>query len=395
MSRRILEEELRRRTVFRDASKLLPDYVPPTLVHRNEEFRWLSRVFRPLVESKASQRALITGSVGAGKTVLALKFGPEIQTAAKERKIGLDYMHINCRKDKTPYAVYAKLVQHYNPRWPYHGLGPEKLLSDIVTHLNSHDKYLLLTLDEVDYFIQLNGPDILYSLTRAAEEAGGKNRISLIAIARDRIFMEKIDQATRSTFMHNVLQLSSYGPKQLADIMNKRADEAFKGGGVAPETIDLIADIAARWGDARLALELLWKAGSIADRDNSREVLPEHVREAKAEVYPEIKKEVLQDMSLHEKLLLLAVARKLKATKGAYDVTGEIEKSYRIACEEHGEKPRAHTQFWEYLKGLNTLGILDLQTSGAGHKGTSTRISIPDVPVAWLEKEIVKLLKRK
>jgi cell division control protein 6 len=395
LSRRILEEELRRETVFRDAGKLLPDYVPPTLVHRNKEFRWLSQVFRPLVESRASQRVLITGSVGVGKTVLALKFGSEFGAAARERKVGLDYLHINCRKDKTVYSVYVKLLQYYNPRWPYHGLGPEKLLKDVVAHLNSHDKYLLLTLDEIDYFVQLNGPDILYSLTRVAEEVGGINRISLIAIAKDQAFLQRLDAATQSTFMHNVLVLSKYTARQLADIMGQRIEEAFKPGAVDPETTELIADIAARWGNARLALEILWRAGMVADREGSDAVLPEHAREAKAEVHPEIKKEILQELQLQEKLLLLALARRLKISKRAYAMTGEVEKSYRIVCEEYGERFRKHTQLWEYLKRLEGLGLVDLQPSGPGQRGTSTRASVPDVPVVWLEKELERVIKRK
>jgi cell division control protein 6 len=395
LSRRILEEELRRETVFRDAGKLLPDYVPPILVHRDKEFRWLSQVFRPLVENRASQRALIMGSVGVGKTVLALKFGSELGAVARGRRMELDYLHINCRKDKTLYSIYVKLLQHYNPRWPYHGLGPEKLLKDVMTHLNSHDKYLLLTLDEIDYFIQLNGPDVLYALTRMEEEVGGKNRISLITIARDQAFLYRLDAATQSTFMHNVLKLPKYTARQLADIMEQRVGEAFKPGAVDPETTELIADISARWGDARLALELLWRAGMVADREGSDVVLPEHAREAKAEVHPEIKKEVLRNLRLQEKLLLLAVARRLKISERAYALTGEAEKSYRVVCEEYGERYRKHTQLWEYFKRLESSGLVELRPSGPGHRGTSMRVSIPDVPVAWLEKELEKVLKGK
>jgi cell division control protein 6 len=395
MSRRILEAELRRPTVFRDAGKLLPDYVPPTLVHRDKEFRWLTQVFRPVMDAGASQRVLISGGVGVGKTVLARKFGSEFGSLARESGLQMDYLHINCRKDKTVYTVYARLVQHYNPRWPYHGVGPERLLSMIVTHLDAHDKYLLLALDELDYFIQLNGPDLLYSLTRMAEETGKKNRVSLVAIAKDQGFLYKLDPATRSTFMHNILVLPKYTARQLLDIMEQRIGMAFKGDAVDPETTELIADISARWGDARLALELLWRAGLIADREGSDVVLPEHAREAKAEVHPEIRKETLGELSLQEKLLLLALARRLRISKKAYAMTGEIEKSYQVVCEEYGERARKHTRLWEYFKNLESAGLVDLQPSGPGQRGTSTKVSIADIPVVWLEKELVKILKGK
>ncbi len=389
----IFEEELGRESVFRDASKLLPDYVPRVLVHRDEEFRYLTRVFKPVIEDRASQRVLITGSVGVGKTALARRFGEELKPAAKGRGLNLSYLHVNCRKDRTPYAVLTKLVQHYNPRWPARGLGPEKLLDMVVDYLNKHDAYFTLTLDELDFFVQLNGPDLLYSLTRAAEESGTPNRISIVAIARDKNFLRSLDIATQSTFMHNVLALDRYTAIQLADILKHRIREAFKVGTVNEDTVALIADIAARWGDARLALELLWRAGMTADGEGADEVIPEHARIAKTEVHPEVKREVIRDLQLHEKLFLLAVARKLKISKRAYAVTGEVERSYRVVCEEHEEEPRKHTQLWEYLKRMEGLGLVDLQTSGERHRGKSQRISVPDIPVATLERELEQLLK--
>lgn len=389
----VFEEELGRESVFRNASKLSPDYVPRVLVHREEEFRQLTRIFKPVIENKMSQRVLITGSVGVGKTALARRFGEELEPGAKGRGVNLTYLHINCRKDKTPYSVLAKILQHYNPKWPYHGLGPEKLFSDVITYMNTHDAYLTLTLDELDYFVQLNGPDLLYSLTRAAEESGAPNRISIIAIARDKNFLRSLDAATQSTFMHNVLCLDRYTAPQLRDILNQRMGEAFKTGAVEDETVELIAEIASRWGDARLALELLWRAGMTADGKRKDMVTPEHVRQAKAEVYPEVKREVLRELRPHEKLALLATVRRLKVSKRAYALMEDVEKSYHVVCEEYREEPREHTQFWEYLKRMEGLGLVDLKPSRLKRHRRTLKVSIQEVPVAWLEKEMEKLLE--
>lgn len=394
MYEKMLEKEMARESVFRDQSKLSPDYVPGKLVHRDGEFQKLSQLFRPVLENKSSQRVLVTGSVGVGKTALTMKFGQQLGPAAKKRNFRLDYIHVNCRKQKTPFIVLRQMVSHYNPRLPPRGFSPEELLGMVIDWLEKHDAYLALTLDEIDFFVRQNGPDLLYSLTRAAEESEGPNRLSVIAISRDENFLRLLDAGTQSTFMHNAIKLDKYDARQLSDILAQRVGEAFKVGVVEEDAVELIADIAARWGDARFALELLLRAGMSADEKKVKKVTPEHARQAKAEVHPEVRKEVLAELQLHEQLLLLALARRLKISGRAYALTGELEDAYGVVCEEHGEGPRKHTQLWGYLKHMDGLGLVSTQPSGRPHHGKSRRISIPDVPVAMLEKELEKLLKK-
>lgn len=97
-----------------------------------------------------------------------------------------------------------------------------------------------------------------------------------MAIAREKGFLRSLDPTTQSSFMHNVLTLDRYTAPQLVDILKQRVPEAFKVGAVDEDTMTLIADIASRWGDARLALELLWRAGMAADGEGADTMMPEH-----------------------------------------------------------------------------------------------------------------------
>jgi len=86
------------------------------------------------------------------------------------------------------------------------------------------------------------------------------------------------------------------------------------------------------------------------------------------------------------KLVLLGIAR--KARKKAYVTTGEAEDAYGLACEEFGEKKRAHTQFWKYIKELDALGLIEAKLSGEGVVGKTTIISVPEVPAKTLVQRL-------
>ena len=146
--------------------------------------------------------------------------------------------------------------------------------------------------------------------------------------------------------------------------------------------------------DARFALELLWYAGRIASEGEVEKVSPNHVRAAKAEIHPGIRKDVLADLNLHELLFLLALSRRLKSSDRAYILTGEVEDAYEIVCEEYEEEPRSHTQFWKYIERAKNLGLIDSEMSGEGQVGKSQKISISDAPPEMVEKEIEKVLEK-
>lgn len=390
----IFEEEMSRETVFKNQSKLSPDFVPDELVHREEEFRKLTQFFKPVLENQASQRVLVSGSVGVGKTALTSSFGQELESAAKRRDMDLVYAHVNCRKRGTPQMVLHKLASNFPISVPKRGFAPQEIMEHIVDYLEKKDVYLTVTLDELDYFIRQNGPDLLYSLTRVAEESGTPNRLSIIATSFSPDFLESVDEATRSTFMHNQIEMDKYSADQLYDILEQRVDLAFKSNKVREEAIDLISNIASRRGDARFALELLWYSGRIASQGEVENVSPNHVRKAKSEIHPEIRKDVLMDLRKHELLSLLALARRLKISDEAFALTGDVEEAYEIVCEEYQEEPRKHVQFWNYINKLENLGIIDTEKSREGHRGQSQKISISDAPPEMVEQEVEKLLER-
>ncbi len=172
------------------------------------------------------------------------------------------------------------------------------------------------------------------------------------------------------------------------DILQERATEAFFEFAVNSAVLNLIADIASERGDARFALEILWRAGKYADRDRVTSILPEHVRLAKADIHPDFRTDIFQELSLHQQLVLLAIIRQLKKHNAAYTTIGKVETNYNIICEEYHETPRKHTQLWDYINELEQLGVISTKISEEGLCGKTTLIGLPDAPLFTLEKEL-------
>jgi cell division control protein 6 len=389
----IIEDELLSSSVIRNLDILDFDYVPEVLPHRDEQLRFLAQMFKPLL-STIAQNVVIKGPVGTGKTVIAKKFCTSlINTARKQGKI-IEYVHINCRKRSTDAMALLGILNHFDPRFPDRGFSVQEMLQVLRKQLQKREAQLLIVLDEADALLKKSGSNLVYTLTRFSDESTQeKNPVSLLLISQKDV-LSMLDVSALSTFKRsNVLSLNNYTRNELFDIVNQRVELAFHINTVDGECVELIADIASEWGDARFAIELLWKAGIAADHQHVQLVVPEHVRAAKAETYSVVTESKLRNLDRHQLLALRAIAKRLKKDGMAYVSTGDVEKTYTITCEEYDEKPRTHTMFWNYLKDIESAGFITIKLSGKGRLGTTQLISLPDIPAEVVGQKVEELLR--
>jgi cell division control protein 6 len=384
-------------SLFKDESKLDINYIPPRLPHRETELNLLNQFFRFAVETpgKMTQRILVVGKVGSGKTALTQLFGQNINREAQKRGINLHYAHVNCRECKgSLFMIIQRIVLKFHPNYPKRGYSAQELLQTLMQILDDQKAYLILTLDELDALIQNEGSDSLYTLTRVQEDRQiPAQRLSVIGIVRDTTLLNTLDASTKSTLQRNIIKLEEYSQPQLRDILSDRAATAFRDSTVPPQSIDLLAELAVlENGDARYAIELMWRAGKYADAQNARELQPEHIRKAAGTIYPTIQKDTISTLNFHQKLLLLGIARQFKHSDSAHLSMGEAEDAYAVVCEEYGQEKRGHTQLWKYMHELSILDIIKTETSGAGQRGKTTLISLPKISAAELETELCKSL---
>ena len=380
------------KSVFKDQRTLSFDYVPQRLVHREAQMKKLVMLYRPVVESNLSQNAVLTGSVGTGKTATAKRFCTDLKDFAEKQQKAVDWVLVNCRQRNSESSAVLHVVNHFQPNFPDRGFSITEMLRILRKDLEKRKVHLVIVLDEADVLLKKAGPDIIYKLTRFGEEkVDGRELVSLMLISQKNIF-ELLDASSTSTFKRtNVVEFGKYSSDELRDIVKTRAQLAFHDGAIDDDAISLIAEVSSEWGDARFAIEILEKAGMLADEESTGRISVEHVRGAKAEAYSSITESKLAGLDRHQKLSLLGIAR---ASRGkAYVTTGETESAYKVACEEYSEKPRAHTAFWGLLKDLDMLGVVSAKKSGPGISGKTTVITLLDIPAKVLEQRMRQMLK--
>ena len=187
----------------------------------------------------------------------------------------------------------------------------------------------------------------------------------------------------------NIIHLYKFTQEEILTILNQRIKLAFNQNSVKSGVAEMISDIASEWGDVRYAIELLERAGMLADENKEQKITVEHVRAAKAETYSIITEDKLKALDLHQKLILLAVARCLR--EKAYTTFDETEKCYGEACKSFKEEKLVHSKFLEGINELALCGVIDIKETEC-EESCSTTISIHDVSVEVLERKIAELL---
>ncbi|HID73006.1 TPA: AAA family ATPase, partial [Candidatus Micrarchaeota archaeon] len=316
--------------IFVDESKLALEYVPERIPHREEEFRRLVNIFSPTLETPlVSVRSVVIGPPGTGKTMLAKKLGAYLQGLSDD----VIFVHVNCRAERTLANVVRNLVRSVSAPLPLRGLSAEELLSALLDFLQSIGKRLFLVLDDADFFLE-DSADLLYLFTRVQETLRYPGTVSSLFILHSPHVLLSLDDWTKGALSSEALVLQRYGKDELRDIIAYRAEDAFAPGAVTEGAIDVCAELSAIYGSARYALELLYRAGKIAEARGAFQVLPEHVREARVGLPPSVPFEEIGSLSFHEKMILLAIARLLKSTEKSRTTSGEVEREHQFLCNE-------------------------------------------------------------
>lgn len=376
-------------SIFRNESVLVPEYVPSTIPHRADQMKALEVYFQGVVEhsSRMSQSVLLWGPNGTGKTTLSRKLGASLEKKAVLYGNRVKFFHVNCRIDRSLQAILTKGLRFLGHDHPSRGFGFEELLQSFLDALTEDKVHVIVAFDEVDSLVT-SDPSSLYTITRLRELSRDSQVFSSLLISKTLDYLKAVDLSTLSSLQWNEISLAPYSDEQLYDILFSRSQEAFSDGCIEEDSLQLAAEIASIYGDARYALDLIYRAGKMAEMAEAPAVMPEHVRRAKASLPPQFKKEELTYLGRHQRLILMAISNLLKKSDSAYVTIGEVEKSYDALCEDMGLAANHHTQLWNDVNELSRKGIIQTQISGKGMRGRTTMIGLSLVSAEQLVDEL-------
>lgn len=333
----------------------------------------------------------IIGNTGTGKTCTTIKFGKQITRQAKEAGVNLRHVYVNCKVDgKTRYVLFGNLIGKIAPVISTRSLSPEDMIRQLVNFLKTEGIFLLITFDEIDYFIQTNPKEhIIYDLTRITEMNPGEPSpiIGEIFIARSLKWHDRLEPGEKSTLGMGIIDFPRYTSSQVREILEDRIEEALHTGAMEDETLNLVCDITANPpvnGDIRVGLDLIYYSGNLAENQGLNRVLPDHVRKVYGEINPSIATEDIINLDENGRLILLALVRSLQAEGSAYVGLRDYRKNYKVVCEEFNIKPTI--KFEEHVQDLVYRGIIDLKSL--------TELGITGASLIDLEKFLCNLIER-
>lgn len=309
----IIDEALYGSSIFTDETTFFHGWVPPKLPHREKEIQTIAQNYRPLFTDAAqmggvSANIAVIGSAGVGKSASVRYTVKTLVEKAKNQGINIYADYRNCWINRTRSAVLRGLLRD-KFGISIRGFGSDEAVDVLIRRLSSEDAYMILILDEVSVLPQADVESFLH----LTEEFGAKHRFSVIMISRPTEWQTVLISPEISQRISDVIYFRPYTRKMIFEILEYRASLAFKSTAYSEEILEMIADISASTQNIRHGIEILHRAGRIADRTDVSEIDPEMVRMARVSVYPEMRPEVLHDLIQHELYILLAITRILLA----------------------------------------------------------------------------------
>ncbi|PSN96853.1 cell division control protein Cdc6 [Candidatus Marsarchaeota G2 archaeon ECH_B_2] len=383
MTSQNLFSNLGKSRIFKNRSVLVSDFVPLTLPHRENEITRLAQIMSPALNGTRPNNIFMYGLTGTGKTAVAKYVSNMLTDEANRRGSPATVIYVNARKDDTSYRIITQIGRLLDLKLPFTGLSVAEVYSRVVSRIDKRGGMIIITIDEIDNLIRESNLNLLYKLSRINSDLRNA-QVSLIGITNDARVLEVLDPRVKSSLGEEEIVFAPYNAEQLRDILHARVHDAFVEDSLEDDVVPYVASLAAKdHGDARKAVDLLRKAGEVAERLNSNRVTIDHVKQALSEIEVDTTLEIVTKLPLHSKLVL-ASALELQNKKEIV-VTGDIYTGYIMLCKKTGLEPLTSRRVSEILNELDMVGIISTKILNRGRFGRTKRVVLNIKPTNILE----------
>ncbi|QCC48790.1 AAA family ATPase [Halobellus limi] len=431
-SQGLFDDLLSGEPIFENKEVLRPSYTPRELPHRTEQINQMATILVSALRGETPSNILIYGKTGTGKTASAKFVSQELESTSKKYDVPCEVEYINCEVTDTQYRVLAQLANKFieknqdvieteldelnelHPQAvddptalagsayetadevesrieelesdrdemepvPMTGWPTDRVYSTFFDAVDYRERVVVIMLDEIDKLVEKSGDDTLYNLSRMNSELDN-SRISIMGISNDLKFTDFLDPRVKSSLGEEEIVFPPYDANQLRDILQHRANVAFKDDALTDDVIPLCAAFAAQeHGDARRALDLLRTAGELAERGQADTVEEAHVRQAQDKIELDRVVEVVRTLPTQSKIVLFATI--LLEKNGVRNVnTGEVFNIYKRLCEEIDADVLTQRRVTDLISELDMLGIVNAVVVSKGRYGRTKEISL-SVPI--------------
>ncbi len=311
--------------VFKDERVLMPEFLPDVLPHREREVKEIALALQPASEGRKPENLVLSGPPGTGKTSCVRHVFKELSDYSKSAVT----VYINCWEYSSRYSVLCRIAEGIGELIPQTGKTPSDIIARISEVARKGKKTILVALDEFDRLVAAKEAEpVLYDLLRSREIFGVD--FGVIVITNDAELVVHLDSRIKSSLGQKSLSFERYTPQQLKDILKERWKQAF----FEEADEDVVGICAAHagknGGDARVAVNALWRAGKEAEKQCAKKLEVKHAKQAVKEVFPSKKDKLEVKLEQIEKKIIELLEKKGELSSGKlYELLGESERTVR------------------------------------------------------------------
>lgn len=358
--------------IFKDEFIVTIDYIPKKLIGRSSQVKKIAELINPVFRKGKPYNCLIYGKTGSGKTVVIKFVLNKLLERVMESNFDFNFkwLYIPCKQVRTTNDIIHAMITKLNPEStiPPKGYSLNTYYNILWREITDSNSSIIVVLDEINY---LKDDDILYHLSRAGEMGNIPERrfISVFGISNDLNYIDNLDHRVISSMTPTEVIFEPYDAIQITAILKDRVPLAFHESAITEDLVELCASRSAQSnGDARLAIDLMRTAGSIAVKEKSPLILAEYLDKAEQILAENRYLQLAKDLPVHDKLILVAII-KLQNAKTVEMTTPIITGVYLQLCLECKQRSLHRTTVSNKISEFEMLGFISVRKTNKGRAG--------------------------